>query len=63
MTALARHLAEPFDVRKGAKVELVEPADEGWHVITEAGESLRASTLLLTPSAPQSIALLAACAD
>ena len=63
MNALAKHLAAPSDVRKATKVELVAPADEGWHVITEAGESLRASTLLLTPPAPQSIALLATCAD
>ena len=44
-------------------VELAEPVDEGWRVITEAGESLRAAALLLTPPATQSIALLAACAD
>jgi hypothetical protein len=63
MNALAKHLAEPFAVQTQAKVERVEPADEGWRVITEAGEHLRAGALLLTPPAPQSIALLAACAD
>ncbi len=63
MNALAKHLAEPFDVRTEAMVELVEPAGEGWRVITEAGETFRADALLLTPPAPQSIALLAACAD
>jgi hypothetical protein len=56
-------LAEPFDVRTEAKVALVEPVGDGWRVITEAGESLRARALLLTPPAPQSIALLATCAD
>ncbi len=63
MNALAKHLAKPFDVRTEAMVRLVEPAGEGWRVITEAGESLEAGALLLTPPAPQSIALLAACAD
>jgi predicted NAD/FAD-dependent oxidoreductase len=63
MNALAKRLAEPFEVQAQAKVELVEPADEGWRVVTEAGASLRARSLLLTPPAPQAIALLAACAD
>lgn len=63
MNALARHLAKPFDVRTETKVELVEPADGGWRVITESSEILHAGALLLTPPAPQAIALLAACAD
>jgi renalase len=63
MNALAKHLAQPLNVRIETKVELVEPVDEGWLVITEKGENLRASTLLLTPPAHQSIVLLASCAD
>ena len=63
MNALAKHLAEPFDVRTGEKVVLVEPVGGTWRVVTEAGESFCADALLLTPPAPQSIALLAACAD
>jgi hypothetical protein len=63
MNALAKHLSKPFDLRTEAKVELVEPADEGWRAITESGQTLRAGALVLTPPAPQAIALLAACSD
>ncbi len=63
MNALAKHLSKPFDVRTETKVALVEPADKGWRVITEAGECFRAGALLLTPPAPQSTALLASCVD
>jgi len=63
MNELAKHFAKPLDVRTESKVELVEPEGDGWRVITESGETLRAHALILTPPAPQSIALLAACAD
>jgi len=62
MNALAKHLAEAFDVRTTTKVKLAEPMGAGWIVTTEAGESFRADVLLLTPPAPQSSALLAASA-
>jgi predicted NAD/FAD-dependent oxidoreductase len=58
MNTLAQHLAKPLDVRVETKVELVEPIDQGWLVITEKGESFRAGALLLTPPLPQSTALL-----
>lgn len=63
MTALARHLAQPLDMRKDTTVELAEPEDDGWLVVTKAGESFRANALLLTPPAPQVIDLLAGCAN
>jgi predicted NAD/FAD-dependent oxidoreductase len=61
MNALARHLAEPFDVQTETKVASVEPADEGWRVITESGLTLPADALILTPPAPQTLALLTPC--
>lgn len=61
MNALAKHLSKPFDVRTETKVARVEPADKGWQVITEAGERFSAGALLMTPPAPQTIELLAAC--
>ncbi|MFN0167351.1 MAG: NAD(P)/FAD-dependent oxidoreductase [Bryobacteraceae bacterium] len=63
MNAFAKRLAEPFEVRTETKVGLVEPEDEGWRVTTESGQTLRAGALMLTPPAPQAIALLAACSD
>ncbi|MCX6631711.1 MAG: FAD-dependent oxidoreductase [Candidatus Solibacter sp.] len=63
MNALAKHLAKPFDLRTEAKVKLLELADEGWQVTTESGQTLRAGALVLTPPAPQAIALLAACSS
>src|SRR5271165_2889703 len=58
MSALARHLATPFDVRMGTRVEFVEPGCQGWILTTDRGENVHADALLMTPPAPQSIALL-----
>ena len=63
MKVLAKHLAKPLDVRREAKVETIEPADEGWRVTTGSGQIFHASTLLLTPPAPQTAELLSTCAD
>ena len=63
MNALAEHLAQPLEVRRETKVEIVEAKDDGWLIVTESGESLSAGTLLLTPPAPQSADLLAGCAE
>jgi len=60
MNALAKHLAEPLQVRTETKVERVEPA---WQVILESGETLQADTLLLTPPAPQSAGLVSSWID
>ncbi|MEO8129228.1 MAG: FAD-dependent oxidoreductase [Bryobacteraceae bacterium] len=63
MNGLAKHLAKSLDVRRETKVQRVEPGHEGWCVFTEAGERFSANALLLTAPAPQSAALLAACAE
>ncbi len=63
MASLTKHLAKSLDVRCETKVQRVEPGREGWCVFTEAGERFSASALLLTAPAPQSAALLAACAE
>jgi predicted NAD/FAD-dependent oxidoreductase len=58
MNALAKHLAAPLDVRTECKVERVEPEAGGWEVTVEGGERFRADSLVLTPPAPQSLALV-----
>jgi hypothetical protein len=63
MNALAKHLARSFDLRTEVKVKSVEPAEEGWRVTAESGQTLHAGALLLTPPAPQAIALLANCSS
>ena len=63
MTGLTKHLEKSLDVRSEMKVQHVEPRREGWSVVTESGERFTASALLLTAPAPQSAALLAACAE
>ena len=59
MNALARELAAPLDVRLNAQVVTVTWQD-GWEVALTTGETLRAASLILTPPAPQSLALLEA---
>lgn len=62
MNALAGRLAQTLDVRRETKVEAIEADNDGWLITAESGEGFRASTLLLTPPAPQSADLLAGCA-
>lgn len=58
MNALAKQLAQPFHVRTEAKVTALQ-ADQGrWQATTEAGETFEADALILTPPAPQTLALL-----
>ena len=56
MTSIPRHLANGLDVRTGERVVRVEPEGERWRVITDTG-SENTAALLLTPPAPQSLAL------
>ncbi len=63
MAGIVQEMAQPFEVRTATKVERVEPGEKGWRIQTEAGEEFSAGTLLLTPPAPQSIALLSRCLD
>jgi predicted NAD/FAD-dependent oxidoreductase len=57
MNALAAHLAEPFDVRTETKVSKIVVGDE-WQLTTETGKTFQGDALILTPPAPQSLALL-----
>jgi len=58
MTGIAKYLATDLDLRTGVRVERVVARDGGWDVTTDAGESWRAASLLLTPPVPQSLALV-----
>lgn len=65
MNALAHHLAaqltaQGVTLQTDQRVTAVAQVDEGWQVTTESGERYQAAALILTPPAPQSLALLAA---
>jgi len=61
LNGLAKRLAEGLDVRAGTLVKRVEAAGHGWKAVTEAGEEIHGDTLILTPPAPQTLALLEGC--
>jgi renalase len=63
MAGIMKEIAKPFDVRTATKVDRVQAGEKGWRLLTDAGEEFTASTLLLTPPGPQSLALLAGCID
>ncbi len=63
MNSLAKHLAKPFDARPETRVQSVEPVHDGWRAVTDTGFNFYANALLLTAPAPQSAAMLEACAD
>ncbi len=58
MNALARDLAQGLNVTTNAQVTSVSPVENGWRVTMKSGESHTAASLLLTPPAEQSLALL-----
>jgi hypothetical protein len=58
MAGIAKELAKPLDVRTSITVTGVEPGLKGWRISTDTGEEYAAHALLLTPPAPQSLALL-----
>jgi predicted NAD/FAD-dependent oxidoreductase len=58
MNALAQRLARGLDVRVNASVRAVMPAANGWRVQDEDENAYTGKGLLLTPPAPQSLALL-----
>jgi renalase len=60
MAALAKQLARPLAVRMGVKVVRITAVSSGWQVRDETGQTYRSQALILTPPAPQSLALLAA---
>ena len=58
MTALAKHLARPLNVRTGVKVMAITAVSPSWQLQDETGQSYQAQAIILTPPVPQSIALL-----
>ena len=58
MNALAKQLALPFHVRTEANVTGLQAAQNRWQATTESGEVFAADALILTPPAPQTLALL-----
>jgi renalase len=63
MRCITRNLAQPLDCRSSTKVEAIELVRDEWRLETDIGEEFRAATLLLTPPAPQSLALLSSCGE
>lgn len=59
MNALAKHLASPFTVRTGTRVQPLAASGGRWQVTAASGDNFAADALILTPPAPQSAALLA----
>ena len=60
MTGVAKHLATGLDVRTGRRAVALEVDGAGWAVALDDAERLRADAVVLTPPAPQALALLAA---
>lgn len=60
MNALPQHLAEGLDVRLEVRLTAVAPTENGWRAEDETGQRYTGRALLLTPPAPQSLALLTA---
>jgi renalase len=58
MAAVAGHLAAGLDVRLRCSIAAVSHGDVGWTVMDERGHSHSADSLILTPPAPQALALL-----
>ena len=58
MNALAQHLAQGLDVRVDTPVTSLTPTAKGWQATDQAGQVFSGRALLLTPPAPQSLALL-----
>lgn len=57
MASIPRHLATGLDVRPGECVTRVEKEGERWRIFTQTGGEYSSAALLLTPPAPQSLAL------
>lgn len=61
LNGLAKKLAEGLDVRTGTLVKRVEAAGRGWKAVTESAGEFNTDALILTPPAPQTLALLDEC--
>ncbi len=58
MNALAKHLASGLDIRINRLVSGIRHDDSGWTLEDSAGDSYRARGLIMTPPAPEALALL-----
>lgn len=57
MTSVPKYLAEGLDVRSEERVVDIGRVDGGWSVAAESGLSVESDALVLTPPAPQALAL------
>lgn len=60
MNALAKHLAHDVDTRLNVRLAAVSATSRGWECRADRGQIFSSKALLLTPPAPQSLALLEA---
>ncbi len=58
MNALAKHLASELDLRVNRLATRIERDESGWTLEDSAGDVYRARGLIMTPPAPESLALL-----
>jgi renalase len=58
MNTLARRLAQGLDVRVATQITSISPTANGWQAGDQAGQVYDGRALLLTPPAPQSLALV-----
>jgi predicted NAD/FAD-dependent oxidoreductase len=57
MNGIARYLAEGLDVQTGVRLGQISIEGTGWLAVSDEGQEFRADTLILTPPAPQTLAL------
>jgi len=63
MAAIMQEIARPLNVKTATTVDRIQTSETGWRIRTGAGEEFSADALMLTPHAPQSLALLTGCID
>ena len=57
MTSIPKHLSHSLEVKSGERAMEVSQEDDGWKVTCESDLEVTGAALLLTPPAPQSLAL------
>jgi hypothetical protein len=58
MTAVAKYLANGIQTRLAERIVSLNLTSSGWEAITDAGLTLRAESLIVTPPVPQTMMLL-----
>ncbi len=58
MSGVAKHLAEPLDIRLQEEVTGLEAIGPSWHLKTKSGSDYQANAVILTPPLPQALALV-----